>query len=162
MNNNLSQIWEELKNLEENTHYIDADYRRQHFKKHVKQFEGDRQQEIDAGLINLFDVMSEEEYDERGHQLSIKSVTSSETNSKDDIIGYITKYENRIVKYNKKTGELVVYKVNSAPGATISYYMVTGNSESARNRIYNQMKNGNGKYAMRRKYTPEDDIYNTP
>ena len=92
MNNNLSQIWEELKNLEENTHYIDADYRRQHFKKHVKQFEGDRQQEINAGLINLFDVMSEEEYDERGHQLSIKPVTSSETNSKDNIIGYIKKH----------------------------------------------------------------------
>lgn len=160
MNSDISQVWEELKRLNE-THYADAAYRNQHFRKHVRQFEGDRQREIDAGLLNLFDVMSEEEYDERGHQLSLQPVTSSETNSTDDVIGYITKYENRIIKYNKKTGELVVYKANSAPGATISYYAVTGNSESARNRIYNQMK-GSGKYAMKRKYVPEDDIYNTP
>lgn len=157
MNDDTSQIWEELKKLSE-THYVDADYRSRHFKKHVRQFNGDRQHGIDAGLFSLFDEMSEEEYDERGHQLSLQPVSSSETDSTSNIIGYVTR-ENRIVKYNKKTGELVVYKANFSPGATISYYMVAGNSEAARNKVYNRMKSG-GEYEMRRKWVPGDDVYN--
>ena len=97
----------------------------------------------------LLDPMSPEEYDDYADELSKMPVRTSDINSPDNIVGYVTT-DDRIVKYNKKTNELVVYKATKDDAATISFYKTAGPGSYLR-----KIKRDYG-----REIVPEDDYYN--
>lgn len=118
---------------------------RHHVAKDWKEFYSEMADEI-------LPPMTPEEYDERADEISKEVVKTSNANSDDTYIGFMGK-NNRIVKYDTNTGELVVYVSESPSNSeTITYYKSSTFNNHKRYRKL--MKD----YV--RELTPEDDKYN--
>lgn len=104
---------------------------------------------------DLFDPeMTPEDYDREANELSQQPVTTSKLGSRDRYIGFMGK-DDRIYKYDKKTGQFVVYKAISPTNqGTITFFSTGGpyNGHSNYKRaVYN--------YYVR-ELEPLDDYYN--
>lgn len=101
----------------------------------------------------LFEPMSEDDYDDAADFLSKQKVTTSRANGPERFVGFVTK-DGRILKYGKELDEIVVYVAKSPSNAkTITYYKM---SHGRANRRYQKLLSRD--YA--REITPEDDKYN--
>ena len=106
----------------------------------------------------LFDPeMTEEEYDRLGDWLSKRPVKTSDVNSSDRFVGYVAldgrTGSERIIKYDKQEGMLVVYVCTPQEQLTISFMKV--NRFNNHKRYRNLLKRD-----YEREITPEDDLYN--
>ena len=120
-----------------------------HYEKHVAKSWVDY---IDDETDELFDPTSKEEYNTLGDALTKQKVRTSDTNSPDRFVGYVTK-DGKIVKYDKETNELVVYVAKYGDQATISYYKTKSGPE---HKSYNKKKERD----YGREIEPVDDYYN--
>lgn len=140
---NIKEVLRALDKLEE-THFEGPNLKRHHDAHVAKDFKTYFADETDE----LFDPISEEEYDIGADNLSKQPVYTSNLDSTDDVIGFVTT-TGRIVKYRKSTKELVVYVAERDNNATISYYRAEPASYMRKKRnLYG------------REIQPEDDFYN--
>lgn len=98
-----------------NETFFSKDELEQHFEKHVKP-------EPNELEFSVEDYATKEEYDNGGDWLTKQRVGKSDSDA--DLVGFITT-DDRILKYNKKTHELVIYVASPKQGyETISFYKV--------------------------------------
>ena len=83
--------------------FASPERKKDHFTKHVNN---------KSGEFFPSKFKSAERYEEAADRLAAMSVSTSDINSKDNIVGFVEQKDNDkfIVKYNKTTRELVVYQ----------------------------------------------------
>ena len=100
------------------THFQKNDAFYVHFDKHVaknySQYFREKEDE-------LFEPMSPKQYDGYAHKLTQEPIYTSNVDSDDDVVGFVSSND-RIIKYRKSLSEVVVYVAKENDKATISYY----------------------------------------
>lgn len=85
--------------------------------------------------FELLPPMSEDEYDEAAHELTKKIVQTSDINSEDRYVGFVSK-SGRIIKYDKALSELVIYISTPSVACTVTYYQCNGKQHARYKRLY--------------------------
>ena len=146
----IREYFEELNKLEETT--FRPSLIGKHYNKHVAK---DLKQYLLDETDELFDPISEEEYDYDGDTLSKMTVNTSEYDSEDDVIGFVglnNFNEENVYKFRKSESDLVIYRADKDAAYTITYFKASGDGRSR----YERLKN---KHYLR-ELNPEDDFYN--
>ena len=131
------------------THFIRDDNFINHYDKHVSKDYNQYFLELED---ELFEPMTQDEYDEYAHKLSQAPVFTSNVDSDYDVVGFVDD-RGRILKYRKSLSELVVYVAEKDDAATISYYKLkTTPNHNRYRRLLNRY--------YKREIEPLDDYYN--
>ena len=101
--------------------------------------------------FELLPPMDEDEYDDAADILTKKPVSTSDINSEDRYVGFVSK-SGKIVKYDKILGEMVIYICHKTASSTITYYQCNGLTHNRYKRILDREYD--------REITPDDDKYN--
>lgn len=123
-----------------------------HYNKHVAK---DMHQYLFDDTDELFDPISEKEYDDEGDKLSKLPAYTSDYSSKDDVIGFVglNNYgEENIYKFRKSQQDLIIYKADKDSAYTITYFKTAGTGRAK----YERLKR---KHYLR-EIQPDDDFYN--
>ena len=121
---------------------------RDHIDKHVAK---DWNEYYFERSFELLPLMSEDEYDEAADILSKKPVLTSDIESSERYVGFVST-SGKIIKYDKLIRDLVIYVCNSSTARTITYYQCNSEQHNRYKRLYER------EYA--REITPEDEKYN--
>lgn len=142
---NIKEALEELNKLEETKFQNKMQGMNHHYKHTAMNWEEYVNDEGDE----LLEPMSYEEYDSYADELSKIPVNTSNINSKDDVVGFVTT-DDRIIKARKSLRDIVVYKCRLNDQTTLSYYQ----AKDVKDRYKRLLK------YYKREITPEDDFYN--
>lgn len=130
------------------TKFIRNDKFKDHVDKHVAK---DWQAYYSDRSFELLPPMTDDEYDEAADTLTKKPVYTSNVDSEDRYVGFVSK-SGKIVKYDKTLSEMVIYACDKTSANTITYYQCSGFTHARYKRIFDR------EYA--REITPDDDKYN--
>ena len=93
----------------------------------------------------------EDEYDEAADELTKRPVRTSNIDAADRYVGFVDDSD-KIIKYDKVLGELVIYICNRTTACTVTYYQCNGFTHARYKRLFER--------AYSREITTEDDKYN--
>ena len=120
-----------------------------HYSEHVAKNYSEFFRETDD---ELFEPMTEDQYDQFADELTKEPVTTSDYRTSDNVVGFMSK-SGRIIKYRKSLDEIVVYVCNKNDAKTVTYYKAKSHPKHHR---YRELLSRD--YLI--ELTPEDDKYN--